>query len=157
HLNGVNRKIADKLGLKHTRILSPKNADNPEIGSGIIGELETPVPTKKFLEHLKISMKAGCIRHTPIVLDHVQKIALCGGSGSFLINKAIEEKADIYISGDIKYHEFFDANDQLIIADIGHYESEQYTIELIIELLTAEFSNFAAHFTNLNTNPINYF
>jgi len=122
HANGVNQKIASKLNLQNTRILSPKNHDEPTIGSGLIGELPTSIDTRQFLTTLKEKMQVECIRHTELIKDQVRTVALCGGSGSFLISNAIRAKADIYISADIKYHEFFDANSELIIADIGHYE-----------------------------------
>ena len=83
-------------------------------------------------------------------------MALCGGSGSFLLNKAMIQKADIFITADLKYHQFFEAENKILVADIGHYESEQYTIELISELLMKKFTNFAIRLTTVNTNPINY-
>ena len=83
-------------------------------------------------------------------------MAVCGGSGSFLLPKAIKAKADVFITADFKYHEFFDANGQIVIMDIGHYESEQFTIELLAELLSEKFSNFAIRQTSVNTNPVNY-
>ena len=86
----------------------------------------------------------------------IETVAFCGGSGSFLLKDAIRSKADIYITGDFKYHEFFDAEDKLIIADIGHFESEQYTINLLSAILTKKFPNFALRLTTINTNPINY-
>jgi len=155
--NGVNERFASKLGLVETRILSPKDNNELNIGSGMIGTLQEPMPTYNFLSFLKATMKVGCLRHTDIVNKEINIVALCGGSGSFLIDHAINAGADIFISADIKYHEFFDADGKIIIADIGHYESEQYTIELLVELLNSNFSNFAAHFTNLSTNPIKYF
>ncbi len=157
YADGVNQRIASKLNLVNTRILSPKDLTVPNIGSGMVGELEKAVSTNVFLSFLKKTMQVGCIRHTELIHDQIKTVALCGGSGSFLIANAIGADADIYISADIKYHEFFDADNKIIIADIGHYESEQYTIELLGELLNSKFSNFAAHFTNHNTNPIKYY
>ena len=157
YANGVNQKIASQLGLINARILSPKDINEPTIGSGMVGELREPMSIDRFLSFLKTTMKVGCIRHTALVKPQINTVALCGGSGSFLIANAINAQADIYISADIKYHEFFDADGKIIIADIGHYESEQYTIELLGELLNSNFSNFAAHLTNLNTNPIKYY
>ena len=157
YTNGVNGRIAEKLGLVETSILSPKDPDVPNIGSGMIGKLPQAMEVNEFLAFLKDTMKVGCVRHTNLVKDRISKVALCGGSGSFLTASAIRQEADIYISADIKYHEFFDADGKIIIADIGHYESEQFTIELLGELLKSKFSNFAAHFTNHNTNPIKYF
>ncbi|MEM6966410.1 MAG: Nif3-like dinuclear metal center hexameric protein, partial [Bacteroidota bacterium] len=89
-------------------------------------------------------------------LRKIHKVALCGGAGGFLLKDAIRQGADIFITSDYKYHEFFDADGKIIIADIGHYESEQFTIELLHGIISQKFSNFAAHFTEVNTNPVNY-
>jgi putative NIF3 family GTP cyclohydrolase 1 type 2 len=99
---------------------------------------------------------AGCIRHTETINQQVQKIAICGGSGSFLIKKAIKAGADVFVTGDIKYHQFFETTN-MVIADIGHYESEQFTKELFFELLTKNLPNFAVRLSNINTNPIKYY
>ena len=101
-------------------------------------------------------MKARCIRHTKIIKKKIKKIAVCGGSGRFLLEKAINKNADLFISSDFKYHDFFDADNKIIIADIGHYESEQYTKELIKDILKEKFPKFATHLSQTNTNPINY-
>ena len=127
------------------------------IGSGLIGELKDQMEELSFLKFLKDKMKTNCIRHTNLLNKSIKKIALCGGSGAFLIAEAKRQKADLFITGDVKYHEFFDAENQLIIADIGHFESEQFTIDLIGGFLIENFSKFAVRFTDVNTNPINYF
>jgi dinuclear metal center YbgI/SA1388 family protein len=126
-------------------------------GSGMSGVLEKPMKTVQFLEFLKKTMNTGPIRHTKIISENVQKIAVCGGSGSFLINDAIRAGADVFITSDLKYHQFFDAEGKIMIADIGHYESEQFTKDLIYELLKEKFPKFALRLSELNTNPINYF
>ena len=128
----------------------------PEVGSGIVGELETAIDTKEFLKSLKNTMKTDCIRYTKLVKNTIKKVAVCGGSGSFLLNNAIAVEADIFITADFKYHEFFNAENNIIIADIGHYESEQFTMELIYDLLINNFSKFAVRLSKINTNPINY-
>jgi putative NIF3 family GTP cyclohydrolase 1 type 2 len=87
----------------------------------------------------------------------ISKVAVCGGAGSFLLKNAISQKADIFITGDFKYHEFFDAEDRIVIADVGHYESEQFTSKIIADKLKEKFTNFAIRLTEINTNPINYF
>ena len=130
---------------------------NQDEGSGMTGELKAPMDTLTFLAKIKQLFHCGVIRHTEIVHQKVQRVALCGGSGSFLLSKAIAAKADIFITADFKYHEFFDAEDKLIIADIGHYESEQFTINLIHREISNNFTKFAVHLTGINTNPINYF
>ncbi|MRT91778.1 Nif3-like dinuclear metal center hexameric protein [Ancylomarina sp. 16SWW S1-10-2] len=129
---------------------------NHQVGLGMIGELETPMDSLEFMKKLKDLFHCGAIRHTPIVKNKIRKIALCGGSGSSLLKKAKSSKADIYISGDFKYHEFFDAEGKIIIADIGHYESEQFTREIFYEIVTKKFPNFAVRISEINSNPINY-
>jgi len=126
------------------------------IGAGMIGELSEEMDTNVFLLSLKTSMKTNCVRHTKAHKKKIRKIAICGGSGSFLLRDAMLANADIFITGDFKYHQFFDAEEKIIIADIGHFESEQFTIELLGEKLKEKFPNFAVHFTDVNTNPINY-
>lgn len=153
--NGVSAKIADRLDLKTCKILAPKE-NFPNIGAGIIGELSEAIESKLFLKMLKDIMETDCIRHTSIVSSKIKKVAVCGGSGSFLLEKAKELDADIYISADFKYHEFFDADNKLIIADIGHYESEHFTKDLIYDFLTKKFTSFAVRLSKVNTNPINY-
>jgi len=97
------------------------------------------------------------IRHTKLTGRPVKKVAVCGGAGSFLISKALSEKADFYITADVKYHEFFDANDRMVLADVGHFESEQYTVDLLFEVLQEKFRNFAVLKSETKTNPICYF
>ena len=126
------------------------------IGSGLIGQLPNPMKTNDFLNHLKLVMQTDVIRHTKQVHDKISKVAICGGSGSFLLSDAISKGAHVFVSADFKYHQFFDANDKLVIADIGHFESEQFTKELIYDLLKKKFTKFATHLSRVNTNPINY-
>lgn len=133
-----------------------ENENNYE-GAGMIGELKSPVKSEDFLKMVKETFNCGVIRHTDLIKSEIKTVAFCGGSGSFLLRHAIARKADVYITGDFKYHEFFDADNQIIIADIGHYESEQYTINLLANILTKKFPNFAVQLTGENTNPINYF
>ncbi len=135
------------------------NLDNVHqgIGSGMIGMLEKEQTEEEFLKFLTMAFELKVIRHTPLTGKMVKKVALCGGAGSFLIANAVAAGADFYITGDVKYHEFFDANAKLVIADIGHYESEQYTIDLLFDILREKFPNFAVQKTGLNTNPVQYF
>ena len=130
---------------------------NQELGAGLVGMLPVPMPEQEFLAFLKDKMKTGCIRHTDLPGKMIQKVALCGGSGSFLLKDALRAKADIFVTADYKYHQFFDADGQIIIADIGHYESEQFTVELFARLLTEKIPNFAPLLSRTNTNPVNYF
>lgn len=128
-----------------------------EIGSGMVGYLPNPMEPKSFLKHLKDRLDLQIIRHTALPNRKIKKVALCGGSGSFLLGAAKRVKADAFVTADFKYHEFFDAEGELIIADIGHYESEVSTKELLIEILQEKFSNFALNLSNTVTNPISYF
>ncbi len=127
-----------------------------EVGAGMVGELETPLEPSEFLARLKNSMDLKVIRHTRLLDQPIRKVAVCGGAGSFLLPQARKAGAQMYISADFKYHEFFDAEDQIVIADIGHYESEVYTKELLGEVLTKKFPNFAICFSTTVTNPISY-
>ncbi|MEY3398114.1 MAG: hypothetical protein RL220_708 [Bacteroidota bacterium] len=126
-------------------------------GSGMIGNLQNPMPWQDFFEMLKERMKVKVIRHTQPVRPAIEKVAVCGGSGSFLISAAKSAGADVFITADMKYHQFFDAENSLMIADIGHFESEQFTPELIIEELGRKFPTFATHFSAVHTNPVQYF
>jgi len=126
-------------------------------GAGMIGELENPVMEKEFLDKIKETFNVSCIRHTELFGKNIQKVALCGGAGSFLLGNAMAQSADIFITGDFKYHQFFDAEKRIIIADIGHYESEQFTKELFYDILTKKFPTFAFYFTDINTNPVKYY
>ncbi len=127
-----------------------------EVGSGMVGELAKPMKSTDFLHHLKEAMELNCIRHTEMVHEEIKKVAVCGGAGSFLLRNAIGARADVFITGDFKYHEFFDAEDKIIIADIGHYESEKFTKDLIYDYLKENLTNIALRLSNVNTNPINY-
>lgn len=134
----------------------PLSNTHPGIGAGAIGELPEPMEESAFLAKLKQVFQVPVIRHTRLLNRPVKKVAVCGGAGSFLVSKALAAKADIFVSADFKYHEFFDANDRMIIADIGHYESEQFTISLLQELLAQKFPTFAVLKTGIRTNPVWY-
>lgn len=126
------------------------------VGSGMIGILPTPMEGMDFLHMVKEKMATACIRYTPLPNRLITKVAVCGGAGSFLLPTAMRAGADIFITADYKYHQFFDADGSITIADIGHYESEQFTIQLIADKLREKFSNFAVRLTEINTNPIQY-
>ncbi|NOR27144.1 MAG: Nif3-like dinuclear metal center hexameric protein [Lutibacter sp.] len=129
---------------------------NQEIGLGMIGELQEKRSELDFLNFIKKTMNAKGIRHSKLIGKPVKKVAVLGGSGSFAIEKAINAGADMYITSDIKYHEFYKAENKLVIADIGHFESEQFTKNLLVDILTKKFLNFAIILSNRNTNPIYY-
>jgi dinuclear metal center YbgI/SA1388 family protein len=137
-------------------ILPLTNAHS-HIGSGIAGELPAAMKEVDFLKHIKEVFMVPVVRHTPLTGKLVKKIAVCGGAGSFLIPNAISAGAEFYLSSDVKYHEFFDADGRLVIADIGHYESEQFTIPLLAGFLQEKFPTFAALKTGVKTNPVHYF
>lgn len=130
---------------------------NQHLGAGMTGSLPEPMDEQDFLAHIKKHMQATCIRHTPLRGHKVQKVAICGGSGSFLLKDAIRSGADFFITGDFKYHQFFDADGRIVIADIGHYESEQFTGEIFRDIINRKFPNFATLLSNLSTNPVNYY
>jgi hypothetical protein len=134
----------------------PLNNLHQKTGAGMIGNLLNEMDAKDFLLGIKNILHIGCIRHTELKNKKVQRVAVCGGSGSFLIKDAINCGADIYLTGDIKYHDFFMPGDEMILADIGHYESEQFTKELIYTLLKKKFTTFALFISGSNTNPVNY-
>lgn len=127
-----------------------------QAGAGIVGELENAIDSRLFLQKIKAIFGNPTVRHTKITSNTLQRVAICGGSGSFLLKNAIAAKADIFISADFKYHEFFDAENKIIIADVGHFESEQFTKEIFYEIITKKFPTFAVLISEINTNPINY-
>lgn len=127
------------------------------VGSGLVGELPKGISEKELLKSLKNDFHLSVIKHTPLLKKTVTKIAVCGGAGIFLLPHAIAAGAQVYITADIKYHEFFDADNRILLTDIGHYESEQFTIELLTDFLQEKFPNFAVLKTEMNTNPVNYF
>lgn len=152
---GVNAKIAEKLGLTNTRILLPRPGE-VETGAGLIGFLPESVAETDFLLQVKTALRVSCMRHTALRNRPVRSVAVCGGSGSFLLPEALRAGADVFVTADFKYHEFFDAEGRLVIADIGHYESEQFTIELLYQIIWEKFPTFALHCTKVNTNPVFY-
>ncbi len=156
--HGVSERIAHRLGLQELTILDPKpgtDAQRP-IGLGVLGNLPNGLSLAAFLQHVKDTMACTVVRHTHWDDRLIQKVAVCGGSGSFLLPRALAAEADAFVTADYKYHEFFEADGRILIADIGHYESEQFTIKLLEELIRNKFSNFASHSTTVITNPVKY-
>ena len=160
-LDGVNKTIADKLNLGNRRILAPKaglqDQNGQEIGSGLIGELPLETDEAEFVKWIKEKFNLSVVKHTPFTGKSLKNIALCGGAGSFLIGTAKAQKADCYITSDLKYHDFFEADSQLLLIDIGHGESEQWVSGLIVAYLTAKFPTFAVLHSLVCTQPITYF
>ena len=130
---------------------------NQHIGMGMIGDLENEMSESEFLKLLKNNMKTDCIRHSILLQKNIKKIAVLGGSGSFAIAAAKAAQADIFVTADLKYHDFFMAENQIVLADIGHYESEQFTKNLLVAYLTKKITNFAIVLSRTNTNPVKYF
>ncbi len=177
-IEGVNSTMALKLGLHNPKVLLPKRGinpnlfgiepsasqsdisltnDNQRVGSGLIAELPEEMEENGFLQMLQTCFQLTVIRHSPLLAKPIKKVALCGGAGSFLLKQALEAGADIFITSDLKYHEFFDAEGRILVADIGHWESEQFTTGLLIDILQAKFPTFAVLKSDIKTNPVNYF
>ena len=170
--NGVNYMIAEKIGLKNVRVLDPKEYMQQDggndaqqgnsmgewltAGAGAIGELEEPMTETEFLKHVKKTFEAGCVKHTKLTGRLISKVALCGGAGAFLMEKAVKEHADAFVTGEIKYHDYFYYEDSILATEIGHYESEQYTKDIIRMILRRKFPNLRIEMTRINTNPIKY-
>jgi len=131
--------------------------NNQDIGMGMVGQLPEPISEKAFLNLLKDKMKAAVVRHSPSLGKPIASVAVLGGSGSFAISAAKAAKADAFVTADVKYHQFFEAEGKLLIADIGHYETEQFTKNLLVDFLKKKIPNFAVTLSESITNPIKYF
>jgi len=128
-----------------------------DIGSGWVGDLTEPLSEEELLKNIKREFNLSVIKHTKLLNKRISKVALCGGAGFFLLRDAIATGAEAYITSDVKYHEFFDSENKILLADIGHYESEQFTTDLLAEILQKKLPNFAVLKTEITTNPVNYF
>ena len=168
---GVNERIAQQLEFAVERVLRPVAADFGSFagvgrlddsdvfrtaGAGVLCNLQKPMNVLDFLQHLKAKMGVEVVKYTKCDVEMVSKVAICGGAGSFLIGDALRAGADAFITSDVKYHEFFDAEGKMLLCDIGHYESEKYTIDLFSNILSAKFPKFATIFAGTITNPIDY-
>jgi dinuclear metal center YbgI/SA1388 family protein len=157
----LESKILKALFQSHTyeevayEIYDLKN-QHQNIGLGMIGELETAMDEKEFLLLVKDKMQAEGIRHSEFLQKTIQKVAVLGGSGSFAIQNAIRAGADVFLTADLKYHQFYEAENQILLADIGHFESERYTKNYIVDFLRKKILNFAIIFSEENTNPVKY-
>ena len=157
----MGQKIINALKSTHpyeevAYYLTTLTNENQEVGSGMIGDLDNPLEPLDFLQKVKKKLNLSVIRHTPLINEPIKKVAICGGAGSFLLPQVLQSGAQAFITADFKYHEFFDAENRLIIADIGHYESEVFTKELIGDILTEKFPTFALNFSKTITNPVRY-
>ena len=158
----LEHQIVETLKANHPyeevayEIIAIKN-EHQQIGSGMVGELEQPISESEFLQTLRNIFHLPMIKHTALLGKPIQKVSVCGGAGIFLLKDALNTKSDIYITSDIKYHEYFDADNRIILADIGHFESEQFTIDLLANFLEKKFPTFAVLKTGVKTNPVYYF
>ena len=153
---GTSKVMFSKIGINNYEMLLPNPNENFECGSGAIGELPQKMETLKFLQLLKDVFNCGSIRYTEIVKPEVKKIAICSGSGSFLLKEAIRQGADVFVSGDFTYHKYFEADGKIIIADLGHFETEIGIKNIFKCILQKKFTNFAVKISDINTNPIKY-
>ena len=152
---GVNFKIAEKIGLTDVSVLAPMDG-RPDVGSGVIGRLATPETELEFLKRIKKTFEIGCMRHNRLMGREIETVALCGGAGSFLMKEAIRQHADVFLTGEIKYHEFFGHEADILLAEMGHYESEQFTREIFAQIIQNECPGVEVQMTKVNTNPIKY-
>ena len=136
--------------------LYPLHNSWTQVGSGIVGELKEPESELEFLKRIKKIFEVGCLKHNKLTGRLIQKVSLCGGAGAFLIPQAVRSGADVFITGEIKYHDYFGRETDILLAEIGHYESEQYTKEIFYSIIRDLFPNFALQFSKVNTNPIKY-
>jgi dinuclear metal center YbgI/SA1388 family protein len=131
--------------------------EHQDVGAGAIGELPQPMSSSDFLGYVKERMNVNVIKYTPTEAPMVRRVAVCGGAGSFLLPNALSAQADAFITADFKYHEFFDAENRIMICDIGHYESEVFTKQLLFNHISKKFDNFALYLSEVNTNPVSYY
>ena len=159
-LDGVNKTLADRLHLENRRILTPKpgfkDEKGGEIGSGLVGELPIETDEAEFLQWVKEKLNLQVLKHTHFTKKPLKTIALCGGSGSFLINDAKAQNIDCFITSDLKYHDFFEADGKILLVDIGHGQSEQWVASLIVANLKLKFPTFAVLESLVNTEPVHY-
>ena len=154
---GVSRVLADRLGLKNLNLLQPSESEPEVCGAGMIGEFDTAMEEKDFLQLVAETIGSPCLRHSVLTGRKVKKVALCGGSGSPFMPDALRQKVDAYLTADIKYHDFFVPEGNVLLVDGGHFETEQFTKELICELIRKKFPTFAAEIAETRTNAVYYF
>ena len=153
---GVSRVLADRLGLKELHLLQPSPLEPELCGAGMIGEFDDAMGERDFLGLVADTLASPCLRHSALTGRRIKKVALCGGSGTPFLPDALRQHADAYLTADIKYHDFF-APDGILLVDGGHFETEQFTKELIKDLIQKKFPTFAAEIAETNTNPIRYY
>lgn len=155
---GVSMALAKRLGIKEMSVLERVRDDAGIVsGAGMIGCLENAMDETDFLMMVKNSLGTKALRHSHLLGKKIKRVAVCGGSGFFLLNRSKECVADAFVTADVKYHDFFEADGNILLVDAGHYETEQFTKEIIADAILKKFSNFAVSISNVNTNSINYF
>ena len=161
---GVNRALAEQLGLRDLNILHLRvsgsqdfGISGSQVGGGMVGVLENEMSENDFLKFIKEKLNIPAIRHTELLGKPVKKVAICGGSGSFLINDAKCCGADVYITADLKYHDFFEVDNEILMIDAGHFETEQFTKQLFADIILKKNPKFAVQISRVNTNSVNYF
>lgn len=159
---GVNGVICDKLGLKKRELLSHtpearvSTLEDGEYGIGFVGELDQAVELECFLRTIGDVFGLKVIKHSKPIQRDIKRVAVCGGSGISLLTNAIRAKADIFVTSDVKYHDYFGVEGDLVIADIGHYESEQFTKDLFYDIISKKFPNFVLEFSEVGSNPVSH-
>ena len=154
---GVNFKIAEKLGLQNVRFMNPRTIDGVECGSGVIGEWENPIAVDDFIIMLKKRFGVECVETNQLLRRPIKTVAMCGGAGAFLVDEAVAAGADAFLTGEMHYHEFFGREQQIQIAVIGHYQSEQFTSEVFRDIIVSECPGVKCCIAETCTNPIMYF
>ena len=154
---GVNRVLAERLGLKNLQILQPVACESDTYGAGMIGTFEISMNEFDFLQLVAETIGTPCLRHSALTGRKIQKVALCGGSGVPFMADALKNHADAYLTADVKYHDFFIPEGRILLVDGGHFETEQFTKELISDLIQKKFPTFAAVIAETNTNSVHYF
>ena len=155
-MNGVNWKIAERLGLKDRRFFAQKQVENVEAGSGVVGNLSQALPAQDFIQLVKRQFGVECAQCNELLQRPVKRVAICGGAGDFLLDDAVREGADAFITGEMHYHVYFDHEQQIQICVIGHYQSEQFTSEIFRDIILKECPGVRTEIAETNTNPIKY-
>ena len=156
-VGGVNWEMAARLGLQDVQLLTQRICQGRACGAGIIGQLPTALDERTWLEKLKTTFNVQCLKHNAPTNRQIRRVALCGGAGAFLLKDAIAAEADSFVTGEFHYHDWFGHNHDLLMVEMGHYESEQYTIDLLGRLLAEALPTLHTEKTKLNTNPINIY
>ena len=158
---GVSFRMADKIGMTGIRFLDDNHVDpygeqeSTSAGCGVIGDIE-PMTAREVLKRVKAAVEVGAVRYSGDGNTIVTRMALCGGAGAFLLDKAVEQGAQLYVTADMRYHDFLDWHQRIVVADIGHYESEHFTKEIFLEIIQKKNPTFAVAFAKNETNQVNY-